>query len=148
MEEEFLNKFARMAHCHVEHSSLADGSASDKLRRCNPRLDHEFDNDESDDEMFFTGAQLEHIIADAFRIASSAGSVLCQTHLLAAFEDYIPPVSMLEYDNMSALAISFANSYRFIPKSGRWAKKARDMGVVTKIQKQQAQKMKFSDDDE
>ena len=131
-DEDFLGKFARMTHCHVDNISSSDGRNNKRVRKCNYQEDHDIDLDEKEDELFFTGAQLEYLVSEAFRLASGEGVSLGQRHMLAAFSDYIPPASMIDYDSMSELAISFSNSHRFIPKSGRWAKLARGLGIVSK----------------
>lgn len=140
IDEEFITKFARMAHAHSE----LIGGDSRTVRRCNFDSDHELDEKEKDSELYYTGAQLETIITRAFRIAKSERNKLSQRHLLHVLqEDYIPPVDMLTHEELSKAALMFCNSERFIPKRGKWAKLAKSIGMGVNIDKDRSLRTEF-----
>ncbi|KKT82485.1 MAG: hypothetical protein A2925_03300 [Candidatus Yanofskybacteria bacterium RIFCSPLOWO2_01_FULL_44_22] len=124
VELKLVREFARMSHCHL---------ISQEIRKCDPDEFHSLALDmdkDGEDEIYFTGGQIENIIRRA--IANSAGmnEALSGKHLLEALNDYIPPRDMLIHNQMTLLALSFCNSLRFIPKEGRWYKAARSLGII------------------
>ena len=143
IDSEFIRKFARMAHAHVETIS-----ETKIVRRCNFESDHELDERESDNELYYTGAQLETIISRAIRIAWAQRAKLSSSHLLHVLqEDYIPSLDMLTHEELTKSALMYTNSQRFIPKKGRWAKLAKSVGIKSspEIQNFQRTEIEFSE---
>ncbi len=127
---DFVYEFARMAHAHIE----TEGEDK-RVRRCTS-LDHDLDDRERDDELYYTGAQLEAILSRAFRRSVAENMPLSKSHLLYVLQnDYIPPVDMLTHEELSRAALLFTNSARFLPRKGKWANMAKAMRVSEKHSK-------------
>ncbi|MDO8516350.1 MAG: ATP-binding protein [bacterium] len=112
--EEYYSEFGWNSH---RHNNKTDG-----IIHCDP--DIHLRNKEADDELAFTGAQIETIVRKAYTLASSKSEVLGPAHLDKTLKDYRPSHDIAEYVKMTEDAIRQCNSERFIPE-GRWRKEAR-----------------------
>ncbi len=124
LSEEVIHEFARLAHGH-----LVD---EDRVIKCDPD-DHigGLTDKEGDDEVYFTGGQIENILRVAIRFSKRAGhKKLLYPSLFEALKESIPPKDMISQKQMTELAMFYCNSQRFIPKDGRWYKAAKRFGVI------------------
>ncbi len=125
IKDETIKEFARQAHCHLADGQVAKCSI-DEFHSITG-LDVDKDND---DEIYFTGGQLESIVVDANFLASLDNKPLSKEHLFKALENHLPPTEIHEYQQMTELALRYCNDVRFIPKEGRWYKTARRLGII------------------
>ncbi len=122
-----LRDFARRAHCHTKDRGIF---------KCNIDEFHSlvFSDDDTgkdcDDEIYFTGGMLENIIRRAIEYAERDGERLTAKYLLEALEDYMPPMDMAAHQKMTEMAMQYCNSMRFMPKEGRWHRKARELRLA------------------
>jgi len=101
------------------HRHLKPGSG---LVPCDPDL-HSRKQGEADDEIGFTGAEIEAIIQKAYKLASAEGIPVTEEHLRRAEQGYIPTRDVAAYNWMTDLALLECNSEHFMPD--RWRKRAR-----------------------
>jgi len=112
MGKESIRNFGWMSHWHFE---------SNQLKPCDP--DVHLMGTEEDDEIPFTGAQIETIVRKAYTIAGNQGKKMSKKHLADALKDFLPPPDIVSYREMTQLAILHCNSMRFIPE-GKWRDRA------------------------
>jgi len=112
--ESFLAEFGWSLHRHLKPGS--------GLVPCDPDL-HSRKQGEADDEIGFTGAEIEAIIQKAYKLASAEGIPVTEEHLRRAEQGYIPTRDVAAYNWMTDLALLECNSEHFMPD--RWRKRAR-----------------------
>lgn len=105
---DFMKEFGKITHRHLNQDN--------EIIKCgNPDIDHE-------DEIGFTGAEIEVVVRKAYALASFANRPVAAEHLLQAVDDFILSRNIREFDNLSELALRHCNSKRFVPE-GKWRKK-------------------------
>ena len=112
LNKETVKRFGWKTHWHFEN---------DRLKKCDP--DTHLMGTEDEDEIPFTGAQIESLIRKANAKASQSSEILEEKHLQWALEDTPPPINILSYREMTNMAMLFCNSLRFIPE-GKWRERA------------------------
>lgn len=112
LKPETIRQFGWMAHWHFEN---------EQLKECDTELHDLYTEDE--EEIPFTGAQIESIVRKAYTNAKRRGETLSEKHLIDALKDFLPPSDIISYRKMTNLAILHCNSMRFIPE-GKWRERA------------------------
>ncbi|MDP3947226.1 MAG: ATP-binding protein, partial [bacterium] len=112
--ESFFGEFGWSLHRHMKPGT--------GLVPCDPDL-HSRKQGEADDEVGFTGAEIEAIIQKAYKFASAEGVPVNEEHLRRAEQGYIPTRDVAMYNWMTDLALLECNSEHFMPD--RWRKRAR-----------------------
>lgn len=116
VSSDFYAKFGRMTHWHT--------SKGEGLRRCDTDTDfHKPDEEEATGILSLTGAQIEKIVNDAYKLAAIEETIMGDTHILAAFLNYLPPPDFIQSLKMTDQALMHCTSLRFIPE-GKWREKA------------------------
>lgn len=113
---DFEKSFGLKSHWHK--------SKSEGLTACDPDM-HEatLDQPEGPDILPLTGAQIEKIVNDAYKLAAIEKKVMSDDHLLAALKNYLPPSDLIESSKMTDQALLHCASERFIPE-GKWRERA------------------------
>src|SRR3989344_825966 len=115
VDPKFFDEFGWSLHRHIK--------AGKGLDLCDLELHTKKRGNEADDEVGFTGAEIETIIRKAYVLASTAGVPMKEDHLRHTAEEYIPTRNVAMYNWMTDLALLECNSERFMPD--RWKKRAR-----------------------
>jgi len=104
LSDDFVQEFGRLTHRHV---------VSKTVKRC------EQWKPGCDDEAGLTGAEIEAIVARAFKIACRKGTVIREKHLEEAEKRFILSRNIELFDEMTRMALEQCNDERFVPE-GRW----------------------------
>ncbi len=114
--QEYFAEFGWKSHLHAKHGNGIVGCTAET---------HPY-GEEADDELQFTGSEIEDIVRKATTLASSRNETLRPTHLNKVLEEHIPIHNIALYGLMTELAIRQCNSERFIPE-GYWRTRARQL---------------------
>lgn len=121
VSEGFHVRFGMLSHWHA--------SKSQGLRKCDPEVDtHRPEEEEGVDILSLTGAQIEKIVNDAYKLAAIEKRVMSDEHLLLALSDYLPHPDFIQSSRMTDQALIHCTSERFIPE-GKWREKS---GILRK----------------
>ncbi|GEM_PF-543876 len=115
LTKEDIDLFGAYAHCHHDEDF--------GLISCDGKL-HKFGS-ESENEVTYTGAEIESIVSRAYMSAMRKRAPLDIDCLMEALKDFIPNRNLEAFDAMIDLAIMHCNSEKFLPQ--KWKERARKL---------------------